>query len=112
MIPFHPFFIFRPRHIAVEARAALPLDRGVKCRQPERAEDGVNRPCRHHGRHHHDLVGSATGPSGPYDRTNPDDKEVGKRDSISDNVDWDPWLTQPVRHTKHDPLPPGLKKEQ
>ena len=27
----------------VEARAALPLNGGVKCRQPERAEDGENR---------------------------------------------------------------------
>jgi hypothetical protein len=27
----------------VEARAALPLDGGVKCRQPERVEDGWNR---------------------------------------------------------------------
>jgi len=27
----------------VEARAALPLDGGVKCRQPERAEDGRSR---------------------------------------------------------------------
>ena len=29
--------------LVVEARAALPLDGGVKCRQPERAEDGRNR---------------------------------------------------------------------
>jgi len=29
--------------LAAEARAALPLDGGVKCRQPERAEDGRNR---------------------------------------------------------------------
>ena len=27
----------------VEERAALPLDGGVKCRRPERAEDGRNR---------------------------------------------------------------------
>lgn len=53
--------------------------------------------------------GHASGPSGQYGRTNPHGKIIGKGDSVSDNVDWDPWLPQPVFHTKHDPVPPGLR---
>jgi len=52
--------------------------------------------------------GHASGPSGPGGRTNPAGKAVGKGDAVSLNVDWDPWLPQPIRHTPHDPVPPGL----
>ena len=38
-----PFLFIKPRHAVVEARAALPLDGGVKCRQPTWAEDARNR---------------------------------------------------------------------
>lgn len=54
--------------------------------------------------------GHASGPSGPDGRTNKKGKEIGKGDAVSANVDWDPWLPQPVRHTPHDPVPPGLRK--
>jgi len=40
--------------------------------------------------------GHASGPSGEHGRVNPDGKVVGKGDSVSDNVDWDPWLRRPV----------------
>ena len=53
--------------------------------------------------------GHASGPSGPDGRTTKKGKEIGKGDAVSANVDWDPWLPQPVGHTPHDPVPPGLK---
>lgn len=52
--------------------------------------------------------GHASGPSGPDGRVNKKGKVIGKGDAILGNVDWDPWLPQPIRHTKHDPVPPGL----
>lgn len=52
--------------------------------------------------------GHSSGPGGPYGRINKAENIIGKGDSVSDNVDWDPWLPQPVFHTPHDPLPPGL----
>ena len=52
--------------------------------------------------------GHASGPSGPDGRVNNKGKIIGKGDAILGNVDWDPWLPQPIRHTKHDPVPPGL----
>jgi parallel beta-helix repeat protein len=52
--------------------------------------------------------GHASGPSGDYGRTNNKGKVIGKGDAVSANVAWDPWLPQPVGHTKHDPVPPGL----
>ncbi len=52
--------------------------------------------------------GHASGPSGEYGRVTKKGKVIGKGDAVSDNVDWDPWLPQPVRHTPHDPVPPGL----
>ena len=54
--------------------------------------------------------GHASGPSGPDGRTTKKGKEIGKGDAVSANVDWDPWLPQPVGHTPHDPVPPGLRK--
>ncbi|UCB42583.1 MAG: right-handed parallel beta-helix repeat-containing protein [Dehalococcoidales bacterium] len=54
--------------------------------------------------------GHASGPSGPDGRMNDDEsKVIGKGDSILGNVDWDPWLPQPVDHTPHHPVPPGLE---
>ena len=53
--------------------------------------------------------GHASGPSGADGRTTKKGKEIGKGDAVSANVDWDPWLPQPVGHTPHDPVPPGLK---
>ena len=44
--------------------------------------------------------GYASGPGGPHGRTDPaDEKEVSKGDAVSANVDWNPWLPQPVRFT-------------
>ena len=54
--------------------------------------------------------GHASGPSGEYGRVDDEGEVIGKGDAVSDNVDWDPWLPQPVRNTKHDPVPPGLEK--
>ena len=54
--------------------------------------------------------GHASGPSGDYGRVNPDGEVIGKGDAVSDNVDWDPWLPQPIKRTPHDPVPPGQKK--
>ena len=54
--------------------------------------------------------GHASGPSGEYGRVNNQGKVIGKGDSVSDNVDWDPWLPQPVGHTPQHPVPPGLVK--
>ena len=52
--------------------------------------------------------GHASGPSGPDGRTNKSGKVIGKGDAVIGDVDWDPWLPQPVGHTPHDPVPPGL----
>jgi parallel beta-helix repeat protein len=51
--------------------------------------------------------GHASGPSGEYGRTNPAGKVIGKGDAVSDNVDWDPWLSHPIDLTPHVPVPPG-----
>jgi hypothetical protein len=56
----------------------------------------------------HNWWGHASGPSGPGGRTNPAGKVVGEGDAVSVNVEWDPWLPQPIRLTPHDPVPPGL----
>jgi len=53
--------------------------------------------------------GHASGPSGPDGRINKAGKVIGKGDSVSDNVDWDQWLPQPVFHTPNHPVPPGLE---
>jgi parallel beta-helix repeat protein len=52
--------------------------------------------------------GHASGPSGDYGRVNAKGKVIGKGDAVSDYVNWNPYLPQPVGHTKHDPVPPGL----
>ena len=52
--------------------------------------------------------GHASGPGGPDGRVNKQGKIIGKGDAVSANVDWDPWLPQPVGHTPHHPVPPGL----
>ena len=52
--------------------------------------------------------GSGSGPTGPNGRVNKAGKEIGNGDAINGLVDWDPYLPQPVFHTPHDPLPPGL----
>lgn len=54
--------------------------------------------------------GHASGPSGADGRTNKAGKVIGKGDAVSANVNWDPWLPQPVGHTPHYPVPPGLQK--
>lgn len=45
--------------------------------------------------------GHASGPSGEYGRVNKAGKVIGKGDSVSLNVDWDPWLRNQleIRHT-------------
>jgi parallel beta-helix repeat protein len=53
--------------------------------------------------------GHASGPSGEGGRKNKAGKIIGKGDAVSLWVDWDPWLPQPVGHTPHDPVPPGLQ---
>lgn len=53
--------------------------------------------------------GHASGPSGSGGRTNKKGDVIGKGDAVSLYVDSEPWLPQPVRHTKHDPVPPGLE---
>lgn len=52
--------------------------------------------------------GHASGPSGENGRVTKKGKVIGKGDAVSDYVDWNPWLPQPVGHTPHDPVPPGL----
>ncbi len=52
--------------------------------------------------------GHASGPSGDCGRVNKKGKVIGKGDAIYGPADWDPWLPQPINHTKHDPVPPGL----
>jgi len=54
--------------------------------------------------------GHASGPGGADGRVNPKGKIIGKGDAVIGPVDWDPWLPQPVWHTPHDPVPPGLGK--
>ena len=54
--------------------------------------------------------GHASGPGGEYGRVNKKGKVIGKGDKVSANVDWDPWLPQPVDHTPHHLVPPGLVK--
>jgi len=52
--------------------------------------------------------GHASGPSGPGGRLNGAGKVIGQGDAIYGPADWDPCLPQPINHTKHDPVPPGL----
>jgi len=54
--------------------------------------------------------GHTSGPSGEGGRINPAGKVIGKGDAVSLNVEWDPWLPQPVFHTPHHLIPPGLEK--
>jgi parallel beta-helix repeat protein len=54
--------------------------------------------------------GHASGPSGEAGRTSNKGKVIGKGDAVSANVDWDSWLPQPIGHTPHHPVPPGLLK--
>jgi len=52
--------------------------------------------------------GHASGPSGDHGRVNKHGKVIGKGDAVSDNVQWNPWLPQPINLTPHAPVPPGL----
>ena len=54
--------------------------------------------------------GHASGPSGQDGRVNKKGKVIGKGDAVSANVEWEPWLPQPVNHTPRHPVPPGLFK--
>jgi parallel beta-helix repeat protein len=54
--------------------------------------------------------GHASGPSGADGRTSKKGKVIGKGDAVSANVDWESWLPQPVGHTPHDPVPPGIQE--
>ena len=54
--------------------------------------------------------GHASGPSGLDGRTTKKGKEIGKGDAVSAHVDWESWLPQPVGHTPHDPVPPGIQE--
>ena len=54
--------------------------------------------------------GHASGPGGPDGRLNPKGHVIGKGNGISGPAIWDPYLPQPINHTKHDPVPPGLMK--
>jgi hypothetical protein len=40
--------------------------------------------------------GHASGPGGVYGRTNPAGKIIGKGDEVSNYVNWDSWLSQPI----------------
>jgi hypothetical protein len=53
--------------------------------------------------------GHASGPSGDNGRVTKKGKVIGKGDAVSADVNWKPWLPQPIGHTKHDPVPPGLE---
>ena len=44
----------------------------------------------------HNWWGHASGPGGEEGRTNPAGKIIGKGDEVSINVNWDPWLSQPI----------------
>ena len=52
--------------------------------------------------------GHASGPSGEFGRINKKGKIIGKGCMVGPFVNWDPYLHQPINHTKHNPLPPGL----
>ena len=40
--------------------------------------------------------GHASGPGGEYGRVNKQGKIIGKGDAVSNYVNWDPWLSQPI----------------
>ncbi len=59
--------------------------------------------------------GHASGPGGattPWGETtgrvNKKGKIIGKGVMVAPFIEWDPYLNQPIKHTKHNPLPPGL----
>ncbi len=54
--------------------------------------------------------GHASGPSGVDGRTSKKGKVIGQGDAVSANIDWTSWLPQPINHTPHHPVPPGLFK--